>query len=110
MDAVAKGLVVFWRKLGRMIDAGVPLMRALEVIRQETENEDLLRAVTTLCTAVKDGCTFEEGLARCPDVFPLSVRAIVRAGESTGRLEKVLFSIADGIEEGSLRPAEEGPA
>ncbi len=109
MDTVTKELVVFWRKLGRLLDSGVPLMKSLDVLWQETSDVELKQAIGLLFNTIKDAGTFEEGLAKSPNLFPLSVRTIVKVGETTGRLDRVPFAVADGIEDGSLLTHEVKP-
>ena len=102
MDASTKELVVFWRKCGRLLDSGVPLLHTLEVIEKETSQQELRDALSLLCSSITGGSTFEEGLAKSPTLFPLSVRTIMKVAETTGRVEKACFEIANGVEDGSL--------
>lgn len=104
MDATAKELVVFWRKLGRLLESGVPILHAMDVIRQETANSELQRAIDGIHASIKEGGSFHEGLSKTPNLFPLSVRTIIKAADAAGRMDKAIFEIAEGIEEGSLLP------
>jgi type II secretory ATPase GspE/PulE/Tfp pilus assembly ATPase PilB-like protein len=110
MEPVTKELVVFWRKFGRLLGSGTPLFRSLDVTRQETDHTELQQAISDLHATIKAGGTIEDGLAKSPSLFPLSVRTIIKAGETAGRVDKACLDIADGIEEGSLLAGAAGSA
>ena len=102
MDELKTVLVGFWMKFARMLSVGVPILQTLKVVQEETTHPALKAAVGALRAAIENGKTFSEGLALAPDIFPNSIRTMVRAGEVTGRLESVCMDVARGIEEGSL--------
>ncbi len=102
MDTNTNELVVFWRKFGRLIDVGLPVLRSMDVIAKETGNPELKEAIIQIGKTIQEGGTIAMGLDKYPNLFPLCVRSIVQAAEITGQMEKATSTIADGIEEGSL--------
>ena len=109
MDASTKELVVFWRKWGRLLSSGVPILHSLDVVKQEAANAEWQQAIDQLHEAIKEGGSLEKGLAKSPTLFPLSVRTIMKVAETTGRVEKACFEIANGVEDGSLLARMMGP-
>jgi type IV pilus assembly protein PilC len=93
-------LAVFTRQLGTLLQAGLPLLRALEVLARQERNPALQTVGEALAAAIKSGGTFSEALAQHPRVFePLYVN-MVRAGEAGGVLDVVLGRLA-GFQEKS---------
>lgn len=110
MDTGTKELTIFWRKCGRLLDSGVPLLRTLEVIEKETGQQELREALGLLRATIVNGGTFEQGLAKSPALFPLSVQTVMKVAETTGRVDKVCMEIANGVEDGSLMGATAEPS
>ncbi len=109
MGASTKELTVFWRKWGRMLSSGVPILTSLDVLKQETANAELQQAIGTLHDAIREGDSIVNALDKAPNLFSLSVRSMVKTAEMVGTVQKMCTSIADGIEEGTLA-AEAEPA
>jgi general secretion pathway protein E len=104
MDSLTSELTAVWRKLGRMISNGVPLLRALRSIAKETADGQITAALTDVINNVEGGQTFHAALGRYPNLFPPSVLTLVHVGEMTGTLEKSAMAIADGMADGSIAP------
>jgi type II secretory pathway component PulF len=94
----ARDVTVFTRQLGGLLRAGVPIMRALLTIQQQTENPGLRGVVMEISGAVRDGRTFSESLARYPALFPELYVNMVRSGESAGMLDEILMRLAEARE------------
>ncbi len=96
---VAKGSISrFARTLGTLMSAGVPVLTALNIVRDTSGNELVAHAVQTVHDAVKEG----EGIAgplSITNVFPQMVISMIEVGEETGRLPDMLDKIADTYEE-----------
>lgn len=86
---------IFTRQLASLIRAGVPLLRALNVIVEQTENNNLKNIVAQVVSEVKDGRLFSEGLGRYPKIFPPLYCSLIKAGEDSGSLDKVLMRLAE---------------
>ena len=91
----AKDLVLFSRQLAVMVSAGVPLVRALEVMIRQTGNRRLQRMVGEIASNVRGGVRLSSALASYPDVFDNFYINMVRTGETSGKLDDVLNYLAD---------------
>lgn len=91
----SKVLTSFTRQLATLIDAGLPLLRGLEVLRKGEKNIVLKRTLVTIGESVEAGSTFSEALAQHPKVFNKLYVNMVRAGEAGGVLDVTLSRLAD---------------
>ncbi|MDD4817467.1 MAG: type II secretion system F family protein [Victivallaceae bacterium] len=96
---VSKGSISrFARTLGTLMSAGVPVLTALNIVRDTSGNEVVANAVQKVHDAVKEG----EGIAAplsVTNVFPQMVISMIEVGEETGRLPDMLEKIADTYDE-----------
>src|SRR5918994_2374994 len=91
-------LVVFSRQLATMINAGLPIVRALYVLSEQTENPKLKEVVVAVRKDVEGGFSLSEALEKHPKVFSRLYVEMVKAGEIGGMLDNVLLRIADQLE------------
>lgn len=87
----------FARTLGTMLQSGVPLLKALDVARNLLVNRVLRRAVETAKLRVQEGGSLAVAL-RETAVFPSMLVQLTAAGEQSGKLEEMLFRVADTYE------------
>ncbi|UUT35184.1 type II secretion system F family protein [Microbacterium elymi] len=87
----------FSRSLSMMLDAGVPLLNALSIVGQASNNWKIERAVADIQDSVRQGKSFAGPLAKA-EVFPQMVAQMVAVGEESGTLAEMLASIADFYE------------
>ena len=92
-------LVVFTRQFATMINAGLPIVRALYVLSEQAENPKLQEVVTAVRKDVEAGLAPSEALQKHPKVFSKLYVEMVRAGEIGGILDGVLLRIADQLED-----------
>jgi type IV pilus assembly protein PilC len=83
-------LVVMCRQLRTMVLVGLPLVRGLEALSQQTVNLRLSRILKEVAQAVTTGRTLASTLMGYPTVFPEILVALVQAGEESGRLPETL--------------------
>ncbi len=96
---VAPGdVTVFTRQLGGLLRAGVPILRALSTIQEQTENTVFRTVIGDIVGGVRDGKMFSESLVRYPRLFPELYVNMVRSGESAGVLDEVLMRLAEARE------------
>lgn len=94
----AKDLAVASRQLATMVTSGMSILRALQVLENQTNSKVLRETVAAVRKDVEAGLLFSDALARHPRVFgPLYV-SMVRAGETGGVLEDCLLRTADQLE------------
>jgi type IV pilus assembly protein PilC len=91
-------LVIFSRQLATMINAGLPIVRALYVLSEQTENKKLKDVVVLVRKDVEAGLSLSETLEKHPKVFDKLYVEMVKAGEIGGILDGVLLRIADQLE------------
>src|ERR671911_512562 len=91
-------LVVFSRQLATMINAGLPIVRALYVLSEQTENPKLKEVVIEVRKDVEAGLFLSEALEKHPKAFSRLYVEMVKAGEIGGILDGVLLRIADQLE------------
>src|SRR5918995_1569517 len=91
-------LVVFSRQFATMINAGLPIVRSLYVLAEQTENPKFKEVVTAVRKDVEAGLALSEALEKRPKVFSRLYVEMVRAGETGGILDGVLLRIADQLE------------
>jgi type IV pilus assembly protein PilC len=93
-----KELVVFTRQLSTLIDAGLPLLRSLNILHAQLKPSKLRDTIEEITEDIQAGTTFSEALAKHPKIFDRLYVNMVRAGEIGGMLEVVLNRLADYAE------------
>ncbi|MCX8004229.1 MAG: type II secretion system F family protein, partial [Burkholderiaceae bacterium] len=91
----AARLATWTRQLAALVDSGLPLERALAELAREADDAAQQALVAELRAEVNAGSTLAAALARHPRVFDAPYRAVVAAGEASGRLGTVLQRLAD---------------
>ncbi len=90
-----KTLMIFTRQLATLIDAGLPLLRGLNVLAKQEKDPVLKNTINALADSVQGGSTFSESMAQHPKVFNKLYINMVKAGELGGVLELVLNRLAE---------------
>lgn len=93
-----KDLAVMSRQLATMIGAGLPLLKALTILADQSDNPKLSSTLDEVRSGVEEGSSFSDSLAKHPRIFPPIFVNLVRAGEVGGFLETSLDSIAKNYE------------
>ncbi len=91
-------LSAFTRQMATLLEAGIPILRALRSIIQQEENRTLRTILRKVITEIEGGGTFSEALARHPEVFSRLYVNMIVAGETAGMLESTLARLADFME------------
>jgi type IV pilus assembly protein PilC len=91
-------LTIFTRQLATLIDVGMPLMRGLRILQEQTDNRALKRVIVDLAAAIESGNSLSEALAAHPKVFSPLYVSMIKAGEMGGVLEVVLRRQAEFME------------
>ncbi|MDD5421836.1 MAG: type II secretion system F family protein [Candidatus Omnitrophota bacterium] len=85
---------VFARQLASFLKAGVPILRALQILSEQTGNRYLKGVIGEIEDSIRKGRTLAEALGKYPDAFTPFYIAMVRAGEDSGTTEEALGRIA----------------
>ncbi|MEC8332689.1 MAG: type II secretion system F family protein [Verrucomicrobiota bacterium] len=91
-------LATFTRQLATLLEAGLPLLRALEVMIRQERNLRFQAVLQQIADQVKSGNTFSDGLAQHPKIYDRLYVNMVRAGEAGGVLDVVLSRLAGFME------------
>lgn len=87
----------FTRQLSVMLKAGVPLVDALDSVHSDQTNPLLSKTITSVIDDVSGGISLSVAMGKHPKVFNHMFVNIVKAGESAGVIDKVMFQLADFI-------------
>lgn len=87
----------FTRTLGTLLASGVPMLAALDIVRNIVTNTVMQQAIETTRDAVKEGANISETLKRTGEFPPLVIH-MLSVGEKTGELEKMLERVADNYD------------
>src|SRR3989442_985644 len=99
-----KEIAVFSRQFATMVNSGLPILRSLAILSDQTESTDLAKVLGEVRTDVEQGSSLSAALAKHPKAFNDLYLAMVKAGETGGVLDMVLLRVAEQIEtEVSLR-------
>lgn len=93
-----KDTVVFSRQFAVMISASIPVVQALKVLVAQTENLALKMIISEVADEVNGGSKLSDALAKREKVFDNFYVSVVRAGETSGKLDEVLNYLADEME------------
>jgi type IV pilus assembly protein PilC len=93
-----KDIVVFTRQFATMIDAGLPLVQALDILSTQVENKVLSKVLQQIKADVEAGATYADALKKHPRVFSELYVNMVAAGEAGGILDTILNRLATYIE------------
>ena len=92
-------LAVITRQLASLLGAQLPVADALTVMVEQSEKQQVRELMAAIRTDVLGGSSLSNALARHPRQFPDIYRALIAAGEESGKLGSVLGSLADYVEE-----------
>lgn len=89
-----KELAQFCTRLGELITAGLPLLRALNILQRQFANTGLGGMIAEIHNQVRDGASLSEALSSYPNVPPI-LPALISAGEASGNLDYALKEAGD---------------
>ena len=93
-----KVLTQFTRQLATLVNAGLPLMRGIDVLKRQMKDPQMLEALGGISESIASGGTFSESLTAHPKIFDNLYINMVKAGEAGGVLEVVLARLAEFAE------------
>ena len=95
----SEDLIIFNIQLANMINAGLPILNGLNIIKEQIENKKLKQIVENISQEVEAGASFSEALTRHKRVFSKTFINMVKAGEVSGNLNVVLNKLAEYAEQ-----------
>lgn len=90
-----RDVTLFTKQLAILVDSGLPLLRSLNVLVEQTENPNLRAQIKDVISSIQGGSTFSDALIKHPRTFPALYINMVKAGEAGGVLETVLMRLAE---------------
>ena len=104
-----KELVVFSKKLETMMRAGLPVLDTMKLITEQVEHKGMKAVITEILNDVETGIPLSECFAKHPHVFDNIYINLLKAGETSGKLDVFLKKLVEGIEkEQKIRAAIKG--
>jgi type IV pilus assembly protein PilC len=94
----SKEISIISRQLATMVNSGLTLIRALNILEQQTENPKLAAIIADVRTRVEQGSSLSASMEANPEVFNHLYVSMVRAGEVGGALDETLNRLADTLE------------
>lgn len=91
-------LILFSRQLSTLLNAGIPLLRSLDILSKQVESKKLYDALEAIKADIEGGLTFHDALAKHKRVFSDFWINLVETGEASGQLASVLEQVANYIE------------
>jgi len=91
-------VTVFTRQLATMINSGLPINKALLICHDQVENKNFKTIILEISKDIDSGTSLSGALGRFPMVFDPSYTSLVKAGESSGKLDVTLQRLADSYE------------
>ena len=91
-------ITIFTRQFATMINAGLPLIKCLNILTQQTESKLLSSIITDCQKEVEAGRSLSEALGKHPEAFSKLYVSMVKAGELGGMLDDVLLRVATQLE------------
>ncbi|MBI4994657.1 type II secretion system F family protein [Candidatus Peregrinibacteria bacterium] len=94
----AKDKATFFRLMAVMVNAGVPLIRSLETIAEQTVNYKLKTAAFEIARDIETGGTLSAAMMRYPAIFTDAEIGMIKSGEASGQLNTILKQLAQEVE------------
>lgn len=91
-------LVFFTRQIASMLTSGLTLMESLHVLKKQIKKEAVSDLIDKIISDIEGGSTFSQAIASYPGVFSSIYISLIKAGETSGLLDKVMVRLADNLE------------
>ncbi|MGB3241790.1 MAG: type II secretion system F family protein [Candidatus Omnitrophota bacterium] len=91
-------LVILSRQLATMIDSGIPVVSALDILSEQSDNVVLKNTLSEIRDSVNTGSSLSDAMTKHSGVFSTFFVSMVRAGESSGTLDDILDRVATYLE------------
>lgn len=92
----------FWKKYLRLTRAGVPALRAFEILHEEEQEAEFRKVIARLQAAMQEGLQLSEAMHGLGRVFSLSSIEMIRTAERGGQWDLAVEELADGLLEGTF--------
>ncbi|HLP41852.1 MAG TPA: type II secretion system F family protein, partial [Fibrobacteria bacterium] len=89
-----KALARFTRQFSAMTSAGLPLIQCLDILKEQTENDNLRNAIAQVAADIQGGGTLADSLSKHKKIFSDLYCHMIAAGEAGGILDTILLRLA----------------
>jgi type IV pilus assembly protein PilC len=96
--ASSEEMVIIFRQLATMIEAGIPVVASLDILTEQAESQALKKVLSNIRDSVNTGASLSDAMMKHPKMFTPFFVYMIRAGESSGTLDLILDRIATYIE------------
>lgn len=93
-----KEIVVFFRLLATMLNAGVSLVKSLKVLQQQTSSGKLKKILQKVTNNIENGQSLSDSMRDFPDTFNGAQIGMINSGEASGKLNQILLQLAEQTE------------
>jgi type IV pilus assembly protein PilC len=97
-----KDILLFTRFLSTLIAAGLPILPAIDVIAHDQENEAMSKLLQSVRSNIAEGKTLSEAFSEYPENFNELYCNLIRTGEKSGTLDKILIRIGAYLEKSEI--------
>ena len=94
----AQEVIDFSRQLATLIDSGMSILNALQLLEKQTHRAALNRVITGLDEELRGGSPFSQALSKYPQTFPTTYCQVIKASEYSGNLSSALRQVASYME------------
>ncbi len=94
----SKDIILFTRQLSSMLTSGLTLLKGLEILKDQTNNKFLQETIGGILLDLEEGKNFSDSISKYPEIFSPIYISLVRAGESSGLLDKIFLRLASNLE------------
>jgi type IV pilus assembly protein PilC len=94
----AQDIIDFSRQLASLIEAGIPILTAMQLLGDQTPSAPLRKVIAGLVRDISEGSSLSQALAGYPQVFPNTYCQVMKAAELAGNFEVALKQVADHME------------
>ena len=95
-------LVIFTRQLATLVDSGIPISPSIEILADQMDDKNFRQTLKKIRDDIEAGSSLSEALGRHPRTFSEFFVNMVRAGESSGRLDEILDRVSGYIEKSNI--------
>lgn len=89
-----KDLAIFCRQFYTMVDAGIPIIKCIDILTEQSDNKSLKKALTDMGLEVQKGTNLSGSMKKHKKTFPLILVNMIEAGEASGNLDNILERMA----------------
>lgn len=94
----SKDIILFTRQISSMLTSGLTLVKSLEIIKDQIGNKPLQEIIRGVLLDIEEGKTFSDSISKYPEIFPEVYVSLIKAGETSGLLDKIFLRLANNLE------------